>query len=123
MTMPNEYLMALENARRFLRALLDPKQTPRIPRSVRREAYYALKHYPANYLLERLRVASPELLGDRPLRDEDGAPFEYDILCLKCASALGSKGLKGRHHVQNCKCHKCKKADVCYHVHELIWKP
>lgn len=36
-----------------MRDLLDPKATPRIPREIRRRAYYALKHYPwDSHLLE-----------------------------------------------------------------------
>ena len=46
MTIAIEYVWAVEAARVFLRKLLDPKQTPRIPLKMRREALFLLKHYP-----------------------------------------------------------------------------
>lgn len=52
MTLPNERLRAIIYARDFLRSLLDPKQTPKIPRAIRREAYYRLKHFPGEFDLE-----------------------------------------------------------------------
>lgn len=48
MTLPNERYQAIQNTRKFLRSLLDPKQTPKVPRWIRREAYYCLKHYPGD---------------------------------------------------------------------------
>lgn len=64
MTMPSEKLNSLINARRFLLFLLDPKKSPRVPKSVRREAYHALKHYPAEYEIEKLEKLAPELFKD-----------------------------------------------------------
>lgn len=49
MTMPNERTRAISNARAFLRSLLDPKLTPRVPREVRRQAYNVLKHFPTDF--------------------------------------------------------------------------
>lgn len=46
MTMPDERLRAVERTREFLRGLLDPKKTPKVPKTIRRDAYYCLKHYP-----------------------------------------------------------------------------
>jgi hypothetical protein len=67
MTLPNERYRAIKNARDFLRSLLDPKQTPKVPRAIRREAYYALKHFPLDYELETIAKNSPELL--EPTKD------------------------------------------------------
>lgn len=53
MTLPSERRRAIENTRDFLRALLDPKQTPGIPRETRRKAYWCLKHYPTEYEMSR----------------------------------------------------------------------
>lgn len=49
MTMPRERLNALNNTREFLRSLLNSKETPRVPREIRRQAYSCLKHFPSEY--------------------------------------------------------------------------
>lgn len=49
MTIFIERVRAIEYAREFLRDLLDPKKTPKVPREIRRQARYKLKHYPSNY--------------------------------------------------------------------------
>lgn len=46
MTLPEEEARAIAMTRTFLYALLDPKQTPRVPREVRQKARRVLKHYP-----------------------------------------------------------------------------
>ena len=46
MSLPSEEAAAIESARRFLFDLLDPKVTPRVPRSVRERARRVVKHYP-----------------------------------------------------------------------------
>lgn len=54
MTLPRERNWAIHNTREFLRSLLDPKKTPRIPSKVRREAYWCLKHYPNDWEIEQV---------------------------------------------------------------------
>jgi hypothetical protein len=44
--MPEEEARAIAATRTFLYALLDPRQTPRVPREVRQRARRVLKHYP-----------------------------------------------------------------------------
>ena len=46
MTLPEEEARAIAATRTFLYDLLDPKQTPRVPREVRQRARRVLKHYP-----------------------------------------------------------------------------
>jgi hypothetical protein len=46
MTLPEEEARAIAATRTFLYALLDPRQTPRVPREVRQRARRVLKHYP-----------------------------------------------------------------------------
>jgi len=53
MTLPSESLRALSITRDFLRSLLDPKATPRVPRKVRDAAGRCLRHYPWQMHLER----------------------------------------------------------------------
>lgn len=69
MTLPSERRRAIENTRDFLRALLDPKQTPGIPRETRRKAYWCLKHYPSEYDMSR---TGPETI--------------WGLACLHCGS-------------------------------------
>lgn len=49
MTLPRERANSIHNTREFLRSLLDPKKTPKVPKSVRREAYWCLRHFPSDY--------------------------------------------------------------------------
>lgn len=63
MTLPNERYRSLQQAREFLRSLLDPKQTPRVPKAVRREAYRALRHYPNQYEIELMATKIPLMIN------------------------------------------------------------
>ena len=61
MTMPHEERWALENTRKFLRDLLNPKTTPKVPKAIRNEASRCLKHYPMSFHLDdmyRERIAN-----------------------------------------------------------------
>ncbi len=49
MTVPSERVNAVLRTREFLLRLLDPKKTPRVPKTIRREAYWCLRHYPADF--------------------------------------------------------------------------
>ncbi len=62
MTLPDERYRSLLQAREFLRSLLDPKLTPRVPSDIRKRAYFALRHFPDNYSLEQLSRKCPKLL-------------------------------------------------------------
>lgn len=62
MTLPNERYRAIRYAREFLRSLLNPKKTPKVPSDVRRQAYWVLRHFPGEH--DMMSVA-------------DGDTFEY----------------------------------------------
>lgn len=64
MTMPNERRWAVNNTRRFLVDLLDPKKTPRVPKEIRKEAYRCLKHYPGDYYMEIAAEQAPDIFGE-----------------------------------------------------------
>lgn len=49
MTTPIERLYAVRNTREFLLQLLNPKETPRTPMSIRKRAGELLKHYPTDF--------------------------------------------------------------------------
>jgi hypothetical protein len=62
MTLPDEKYRAIIRARDFLRDLLDPKKTPRVPKAIRKEAYYALKHYIWEGDLDQIAKKCPTIL-------------------------------------------------------------
>lgn len=66
MTIPYERTRALVLTKEFLQALLDPKQTPRVPRSLRGRAKALLRHYPSLFEIEIVHKALPESYGPVP---------------------------------------------------------
>ena len=64
MTMPEERRRSIGYAREFLRDLLDPKKTPRVPKAVRQEALRVLRHFPTELDIKLLKEECPKLLGD-----------------------------------------------------------
>ena len=60
--MPNERYNAIKRTEEFLKDLMDPKATPRVPKEIRKQAYYCLRHYPSNYDLDLLATKCPEVL-------------------------------------------------------------
>jgi hypothetical protein len=80
MTLPHERTRAVERTREFLRDLLDPKKTPKIPKAIREKAYRCLRHFPWDLDIDRAAKASPDVFG--PTREktsgellEDGAMY------------------------------------------------
>ena len=67
MTLPCERHNAIRRTEEFLKDLMDPKKTPRVPKEIRKQAYYCLKHYPGEYHLKLLATKCPEVLdsGDK----------------------------------------------------------
>jgi hypothetical protein len=55
MTTTEEMLNAIDNARNFMYRLLDPKQTPRVPKSVRKDARNRLKHFPSKLDVQTIK--------------------------------------------------------------------
>jgi hypothetical protein len=49
MTVPIERTNAVIRTQKFLLDLLDPKKTPRVPRSIRQDARNLLRHYPSEF--------------------------------------------------------------------------
>jgi hypothetical protein len=46
MTLPYERTRAVVQTEEFLKNLINPKKTPRVPKEVRKQAYFLLRHYP-----------------------------------------------------------------------------
>ena len=64
MTLPCERYNSIKRTETFLRDLMDPKKTPRIPSAVRKEAYRCLKHYPGEYYMEEAQKMAPSIFGE-----------------------------------------------------------
>ena len=72
MTLPCERYNAIKRTEEFLKDLMDPKKTPRVPKRIRREAYYCLRHYPGGYNLDLLATKCPEIIETPNRIDEVG---------------------------------------------------
>lgn len=66
MTLPDERYRALKCGKEFLYELLDPKKTPRVPKNVRRQASWILRHYPDDYHLDQIAEKVPEWFDKKP---------------------------------------------------------
>lgn len=64
MTLPDERYSALVTTRQFLRDLLDPKVTPKVPSLVREGAARCLRHYPSSHDLEQIASTTDLLDAD-----------------------------------------------------------
>lgn len=62
MTLPDERYRAIQQAKRLLQELCDPRQTPRVPSVIRQRASGALRHFPADYELEKIADSCPDYL-------------------------------------------------------------
>jgi len=61
MTLPDERFRSIKYAQDFLRDLLDPKVTPKIPKHIRKRAYSILKHFPHQYEMEQAAKVLPDI--------------------------------------------------------------
>jgi hypothetical protein len=66
MTIPFERTRALVQTKEYLEAMLDPKQTPRVPRWMRGRAKSLLRHFPGLAEIERSHKALPDEFGPVP---------------------------------------------------------
>jgi hypothetical protein len=64
MTIPIERKDAVLRTREFLVALCIPKQTPRVPSDIRRQARSLLRHYPSELYMDIASKQAPEVFGD-----------------------------------------------------------
>lgn len=63
MTIPVERTRAVVAGYEFLRDLLDPKKTPRVPRDIRLRAIRVLRHFPFPFQMDSTAKKCPELFG------------------------------------------------------------
>lgn len=82
MTIARERSRSLQHARAFLRELLVAKRSPRVPKYIREEARWCLRHFPSDLDINRVARMYVGLL-DKPFeifdRVEYGEYAEYEI--------------------------------------------
>jgi len=64
MTLPVERKNAVLHTEQFLKDLMDPKVTPRVPKEIRKQAYRCLRHYPGKYYMELASQQAPTVFGE-----------------------------------------------------------
>ena len=70
MTLPDERYRAVINTEKFLQDLLDPKKTPRVPKDIRKQAYWCLRHYPSKYHMDIVGTTTPSVFESRDNLDD-----------------------------------------------------
>jgi hypothetical protein len=70
MTIPRERNQAIHNTREFLRSLLDRKAT-KVPKEIREQAYWCLRHFPSDYEMDKAADKCPELFEAIPRSEEE----------------------------------------------------
>ncbi len=84
MTLPFERTRSLVMTKEFLQRLLDPKQTPRVPRPVRGHAHMLLRHFPTLGDIDLVHQALPNWFG--PVQ-----PVPRQVEVVVSASTTGTK--------------------------------
>ena len=70
MTLPDERYRAVLRAEQFLKDLLDPRKTPRVPRDIRIRASGILRHYPSKWDMDRAATAAAHVFETRDPVDD-----------------------------------------------------
>lgn len=65
-TLPHERYRAIKQGKKLLEELCDPGKTPRVPSIVRDRARGALRHYPNDWEIDQLALASPDIIDQKP---------------------------------------------------------
>ena len=65
MTLPDERYAAVLRTKNFMMDLCDPKKTPRIPKSIRQQALWCLRHYPDTWNMQQAAQACPDVFAER----------------------------------------------------------
>lgn len=66
MTVPVERTRALVNTHGFLKDLLNPTITPRVPKDIRETAKWLLRHFPEPSTVKYAHDLCPQLFGPLP---------------------------------------------------------
>ncbi len=85
MTLPDERYRAIKYARAFLRSLLNPRLTPKVPKLIRQHACRVLRHYPGEFDMRVLAERCPGILQG----DKAAELFPHYWICATCAAEKG----------------------------------
>ncbi len=64
MTLPDERYRAVVRTEKFLMALCNPTETPRVPKDIRQQARALLRHYPNTWDMNRAAQATPDVFAE-----------------------------------------------------------
>jgi hypothetical protein len=64
MTLPDERYRAVERTRQLLLNLLNPEHTPRVPKIIRDEARYCLRHFPTTFDMQIAAEDAPNVFQE-----------------------------------------------------------
>ena len=64
MTLPNERRLAVLRTEEFLKDLLIPEKTPRVPKEIRQRASSCLRHFPGEYHMDQAKELAPKIFGE-----------------------------------------------------------
>jgi hypothetical protein len=62
MTLPDERYRAVVQTEKFLREILT---TPRVPKAIKEQARWCLRHYPTNWDMQRTALQAPDVFQER----------------------------------------------------------
>ena len=65
MTLPDERYRAVDRTRRLLLNLINPTHTPRVPKIIREEARYCLRHFPTTFDMDVAANKAPEVFQEQ----------------------------------------------------------
>ena len=65
MTLPDERYRAVDRTRQLLLNLINPAHTPRVPKLIRDEALYCLRHFPSQFDMRIAEDRVPELFQSK----------------------------------------------------------
>lgn len=65
MTLPDERFRAVTRAEEFLKDLCDRSKTPRVPKYIREQARWCLRHYPSALDMRETADKVPEIFAER----------------------------------------------------------
>lgn len=64
-TLPDERFRAVVRTRDFLRDLCDSTATPRVPKDIRQQAAWCLRHYPDTWEMQKAAEACPDVFAEQ----------------------------------------------------------
>jgi hypothetical protein len=65
MTLPDERYRAVVRTRQLLVNLCNPQHTPRIPKLIRAEAQYCLRHFPSDWDMKEAALFAPNVFQEK----------------------------------------------------------